>query len=173
MRLLIAKTILQLVLLTVFIFMYAFPAFQRLIKHETIVLKSVENRGGIEAPSITVTAYSPETAMGWRVKPEEPQDAITYNCKTYSDIEHCLDDETFKGPYLIKDTLVGFKRRVSLGATEEIWQSDFTTVYLGRSFTLDPEVKIGPNYVQDQLFVLLDQGYTHTIRVHDKGRLCS
>ena len=86
MRLLIAKTILQLVLLTVFIFMYAFPAFQRLIKHETIVLKSLENRGGIKAPSITVTAYSPETAMGWRMKPEEPQAELRY-VKFFTQIE--------------------------------------------------------------------------------------
>ena len=153
--------------------MYAIPAFQRLTKHETIVLKSVENRGGIEAPSITMTAYSPATAMGWRVKPEEPEDAMTYNCKKYSDVEHCLDAETFEGPDLIKETLIGYDKRGSLCATEEVWQSDFTTVYGGRSYTLDPEIRIGPIYEQDQLFVLLDHAYTHTIRVHDKGRLRS
>ena len=98
---------------------------------------------------------------------------MTYNCKKYSDIEHCLDAETFKGPDLIKDTLIGFKRKFSLGATEEIWHSDFTTVHGGRSYTLDPKEKIGPNYGEDQFIVLLDQAYTYTIRVHDKGRLCS
>ena len=172
--LLLAKTILQLILLNVFIFLYAIPAFQRLIKHETIVLKSEENRGGIEAPSITIVAYSPAGGgWGWRRKPEDPQDAIKANCKNYSDVEHCLDAETFRGPDLIKDTLIGFEKKLSLGTTEEIWQSDFTTVHEGRSYTLDPEIKIGPNYRQDQLFVLLDQAYTHTIRIHDKGRLCS
>ena len=51
-----------------------FLAFQQLIKHETIVLKSLERRGGIKAPSATIVAYSPATGMGWRrrVGPEEP-----------------------------------------------------------------------------------------------------
>ena len=170
-----AKTILQLILLNVFIFMYAIPAFQRLIKRETIVLKSVENRGGIEAPSITIVAFNPETAVSWRSKPqpEDLQESISANCKNYSDVEHCLDAETFRGPDLIKDTLIGFKKKLSLGTTEEIWQSDFTLPFAGRSYTLDPDIKIGPNYSQDQLFVLLDQAYTHTIRIHDKGRLRS
>ena len=173
--LLLAKTVLQLILLNVFIFMYAIPAFQRFIKHETIVLKSVDNREGIEAPSITIVAFNPETAASWRRKPqpEDPQEALTANCKTYSDVEHCLDAETFRGQDLIKDTLIGFKKKLSLGTTAEIWQSDFTQVYAGRSYTLDLEIKIGPNYSQDQLFVLLDQAYTHTIRIHDKGRLRS
>ena len=171
--LLLAKTILQLILLSVFIFMYGIPAFQRLIKRETIVLKSVEKRGGIEAPSITIVGYSPATFMGWRTRPEDPWDAITSNCKNFSDVEHCLEAETFNGPELIKDTLIGFEKKLSLGATEEIWQSDFTAVYGGRSHTLDPERKIGPNYGQDQLFVLLDQAYAHTIMIHDKGRLRS
>ena len=168
-----AKTILQLTLLTVFIFMYGIPAFQRLIKHETIVLKSVENREGFEAPSITIEGYSPVTTIGWRIKTEEPWDAITSNCKNFSDLEHCLEAETFHGPDLIKDTLIGFEKKLSLGATEEIWQSDFTTVIGGRSYTVDPERKIGAKYGQDQLFVLLDQAYAHTIMIHDKGRLRS
>ena len=168
-----AKTVLQLVLLNVFIFMYAIPAFQRFIKRETIVLKSVENREGIEAPSITIVADNSAIEIGWRRELEEPQDAIKANCKNYSDVEHCIDAETLRGPDLIKDTLIGFEKKLSLGTTEEIWQSDFTTVHGGRSYTLDPEIKIGPNYRQDQLFVLLDQAYTHTIRIHDKGRLRS
>ena len=171
--LLLAKTTLQLILLTVFILMYAIPAFQRLIKHETIVLKSVENRGGFEAPSITIEGYSPVTTIGWRIRAEEPWDAITSNCKNFSDVEHCLEAETFDGPDLIKDTLIGFEKKSSLGATKEIWQSDFTAVYGGRTYTLDPERKIGPNYGQDQLFVLLDKSYTHTMMIHDKGRLRS
>ena len=170
MLLLLTKTFLQLILFSVFILMYGIPAFERFIKHETIVLESVENRGGIEAPSITIIAYSPATAMGWRVKPEEPLDAITVNCKNFSDFEQCLDAETFHGCDLIKDTLIGYEARLSLGATDEIWESDFTIVKAGRSYTLNPDIKIGPNYGQDQLFVLLDRAYSHTLMVHDKVR---
>ena len=75
--LLLAKTVLQLVLLNVFIFMYAIPAFQRFIKRETIVLKSVENREGIEAPSITIVADNSAIEIGLSRELEEPKDAIS------------------------------------------------------------------------------------------------
>ena len=76
MRLHLSKTLLQLILFIVFLLMYALPAVQRFLKHETIVLKSLKRTvktivlkrtGGIPAPSVTIAAYSTATKTGWKV----------------------------------------------------------------------------------------------------------
>ena len=91
MMLHLAKALLQLILFSVFIFMYAFPAVERFLKHETILVKSLKRTGGIPAPSITIVAYSPATRIGWKVKPNESfRRTITSHCNNYSDFEHCL-----------------------------------------------------------------------------------
>ena len=175
MMLHLAKALLQLILFSGFIFMYAFPAVERFLKHETILVKSLKRTGGIPAPSITIVAYSPATRIGWKVKPNEAfRRRITSHCSNYSDFERCLYAETFKGSDFIKDTIIGYDKKMSLGATEEIWQSDLTLVHRGRSYTLDPQMgnlhlEMGPNPSSDQLFVLLDHAFTYIIQVHDKN----
>ena len=166
----LAKSLLQLILFIVFISMYAFPAVDRFLKQETIVLKSLKKTQGIPAPSITIVAYSPATRIGWKVKPKESfRRSITSHCKKYSDFEECVDTETFKGFDFIKDTFIGYDKKMSLGATEEIWQSDLTLVHRGKSYTLDPQIRMGPNPSLEQLFVLLDHAFTYIIQVHDKN----
>ena len=51
---------------------------------------------------------------------------------------------------------------------EGAWQQDFTYVRFGRSYTFQPNIRIGPEDDKEQLILLLDNKYIFDIFVHEK-----
>ena len=51
---------------------------------------------------------------------------------------------------------------------EGVWEQDFTYVRFGRSYTFQPNTRIGPEDNKEQLILLLDNKYTYDIFVHEK-----
>ena len=171
---LVAKIILQLSLLTLFILFYGLPAFERFNRKETIVVKLKKNSGGVEAPSITVAARNLETMVGWKVNSSEIKgaprnDLLKPICKHFSNVEQCIDNKTFPASDFIKDILVGFDDKTSLMGGNKVWTSDFTHVIYGKTFTIDPNIKIGPIVGSDQILLLLNQTYVYHVFVHEKN----
>ena len=78
------KVILQVVLFAMFFYMYGLPAWEKLNKQSTIVIKTKEDRNGIQAPSITISARSPVTGSGWKrtVENTKPDDVLLHHAKT-------------------------------------------------------------------------------------------
>ena len=172
---LVVKITLQLSLFTLFILFYGLPAFERFNRKETIVVKLKKNTGrGVEAPSITVAARNLETMVGWKVNSSEIKgvprnDLIKPLCKDFPNVEQCLENKTFPGSDFIKDILVGFDDNTSLMSDDQVWVSDFSLVIYGKTFTINPKIKIGPIVGSDQVLLLLDRTYVYHIFVHEKN----
>ena len=115
--LLLAKLGLQLCLFTAFLYLYGLPALERLDRKRTMVLESRKKTNGIEAPSITIVAQSPETGMGWKVTTDESttaprNDILKIQCKTFRNVEQCLHANSFAKSDFIKDILVGYDSKI-------------------------------------------------------------
>ena len=165
---LVIKLILQLLLFAVFLHMYGLPALNRLNKKSTIVIRTKRNTDGIQAPSFTISVRSHATEMGWKEIRWNGNDTLVHQCKDFPTVEQCLDSLTFNRSEIIKGTLIGYETKLSLMEEEGVWQPDFTHVMFGRSYTLNPKMRIGPEYQKDQLIILLDNGYIYDIFVHEK-----
>ena len=138
--LVVVKLNLQVLLFGIFLYMYGLPAVEKLNKQSTIVIKTRRNTNGIEAPSITISARNRTNLLGWKrksaaIRRTKTNDMIVHQCENFSSVEECLNSETFHRSDIIKDTLVGFERKLSLMDKERIWSSDFTYVRSGRSYT--------------------------------------
>ena len=173
MLVLVVKVTLQIVLFVAFFNFYGLPAFDRLNKKSTIVIKEKQhNTEGIQTPSITISARSLKTGMGWREKHitnAHSNDTIVYQCKDFSTVEECLDSQTYNWTDFIKGTLLGYEKRINLTDDRDIWKTDFTYVRYGRSYTFDPRFRIGPIDDNDQLIILLSKNFSYDIFVHEKN----
>ena len=172
---LVIKLLLQLLLFAVFLHMYGLAALNRLNKKSTIVIKTKRDTDGIQAPSFTISARSHATDMGWKEKHFTDEmrwngnDTLVHLCKDSPTVEECLDSQTFNQREIIKGALIGLTTKLPLEEAEgQLWQPDFTNVWNGRSYTLHPKMRIGPEYHKDQLVILLDDGYMYDIFVHER-----
>ena len=165
---LVIKLILQLFLFAVFLHMYGLGALDRLNKKSTIVIKTRRDTDGIQAPSFTISVRSHVTKMGWKEMRWNGNDTLVHLCKDFPTVEQCLDSQTFNRSEIIKGALIGFETKSSLMEEEGAWQPDFTHVWHGRTYTLHPKMRIGPEYQKDQLIILLDNGYIYDIFIHEK-----
>ena len=166
------KLILQLLLFALFFYMYGLHALERLNKKSTIVIKTGKNTGGIAAPSFTISARSRSTGMGWKEKQitnARSNDTLVHQCKDFETVEQCLDSQTFKQSEIIKGALLGYERKLSLMEDEGVWEEDFTYVRFGRSYTFQPNIRIGPEDDKEQLILLLNNKYIYDIFVHEKN----
>ena len=165
------KVVLQVVLIAMFFYMYGLPAWEKLNKQSTIVIKTKEDTNGIQAPSITISARSTVTKSGWKrtAKNTKPDEILLQQCKNFSSVEECLNSETFPRQSFIADAIRGFNGEVSLMNTRSIWVPDFTYVYSGRSYTFQPKLRIGPDFWRDQIFILLRKGFRYEIFVHEQN----
>ena len=60
------KVVLQVVLFAMFFYMYGLPAWEKLNKQSTILIKTKEDTHGIQAHYITISARSTVTRSGWK-----------------------------------------------------------------------------------------------------------
>ena len=172
--LLLAKLGLQLCLFTAFLYLYGLPALERLDRKRTIVLESRKRTNGIEAPSITIVAQSPETGMGWKVTTDESMaaprnDILKIQCRNFQNVEQCLHANSFAKSDFIKDILVGYDSKISILNDEHLWTSDFTYAKYGWTYSVNPRIKIGPNAGKDQLLLILNCTFIYDIYIHQKN----
>ena len=169
---LVVRLVLQVVLFALYMYMYGLAALERLNKKSTIVIKTRMHTDGIEAPSFTISARSRSTGMGWKEKHilnAHSNDTLVHQCKDFDTVEQCLDSQTFNRSEIIKGALLGYERKLSLMEDEGVWEEDFTYVRFGRSYTFQPNIRIGPEDDKEQLILLLDNKYIYDIFVHEKN----
>ena len=171
MLLMVVKWTLQITLLVLFLQMYGLPAVQKLKRQSTIVIKTTNQTNGIDAPSVTISARDRVSGIGWKKKSsaiKNKNELIVQQCKNFTNIEECLDSETFRWSDFIKDTLLGYETQMPMQNETITWRPDFTQTKFGRAYTFHPNVRIGPNYHKDQIYFLLDKRYTYSIFVHER-----
>ena len=150
----VLKILLQLALFLVFLFDYGLPSIYKYLEKKTIRTQSRKETGGIEAPSITVAGWTPGTNVGWLNESKDivhAEDSLRHQCKGFGDIVKCIRNQTYEQSELIKDIVIGVEDNVSLLTSTNTLVEDFTNVRFGRTYTLNPERRIGPIYEKDEI----------------------
>ena len=167
----VLKILLQLALFLVFLFDYGLPSIYKYLEKKTIRTQSRKETGGIEAPSITVAGWTPGTNVGWLNESKDivhADDSLRHQCKGFGDIVKCIRNQTYEQSELIKDIVMGVEDNVSLLTSTNTLVEDFTNVRFGRTYTLNPERRIGPIYEKDEIILLLDPNLIYSVILHDK-----
>ena len=82
------RPLLQLLLIVVFLYFFGFPAVKRFQEKKVMVVSSVRDTGGIEAPAVTVDPRFASSNKGWKVNSSNELEIIEENCQG-ENIEHC------------------------------------------------------------------------------------
>ena len=165
------KILLEIGLFLIFLFDYGLPSTNKYLDEKTIRIKSREETGGIEAPSITISVINPDIRLGWLNKSQDishHNDTLRLQCLGFSNISECIRRKTYEQADFIKDIIMGYEEKVSLLRTGAELAEDFTNVRSGRTYTLNPDRRIGPDYNKDEMILLLDQNLIYDVFLHDK-----
>ena len=165
------RILLQVGLFLLFLFDYGLPSINKYLDEKTIRIKSREETGGIEAPSITISVIKPDIRLGWLNKSQDishHNDTLRHQCLGFSNISECIRRNTYEQADFIKDIIMGYEEKVSLLRSGAKLTEDFTNVRSGRTYTLNPDRRIGPDYNKDEIILLLDHNLIYDVFLHDK-----
>ena len=165
------RILLQVGLFLLFLVDYGLPSIYKYLDVKTIRIKSRKETGGIEAPSITIAGRNPSTGLGWFNKSVDivhNNDTLRHQCKGIANIAECIRSRTYGQSEFIKDIVIGYEQKVSLLTTENSLLVDFTNVRYGRTYTLNPDRRMGPDYNKDEIILLLDPKLIYSVILHDK-----
>ena len=90
------KLLVQLGLFLLFLFDYGLPSIKKYLEGKTIRIKSREETGGIEAPTITIAVWNKGTGFGWLNKSEDivhHKDSLRHQCKGFDNIVECIRNQ--------------------------------------------------------------------------------
>ena len=164
------RPLLQMTLFAIFLAFFGLPAIERYQAKQVMVVKIRRDTGGIEAPTISIAAWNPQTKNGWRGNTSMTYDLTEANCKDYNrsrSVDQCIEERTYKKEEIIKDVILGYTVKKSLLEQQDIFTEDFSTAWDGMHYSLDLSKRIGPDDSADQLFILLDKKLTYSIALHD------
>ena len=147
------RILVQVVLLTTFLYFFGFPAFARFAKMEVMVVETTKDTRGIPSPAITIAVVN-------QIKNDSCFDKD-------ASIEHCLERDTLKRSEILRRVIIGWTSKKEFNLTQENPREDFTLNYAGRYYTLNLPMKIGPDDHEDQLFLELNTNLTYTVLIHD------
>ena len=128
----------------------------------------MENTEGIKAPAVTICPRNPR--YGWRDVMDMPhKDIIQHQCReSENELADCIESNTFNLSDIVRGATIGYKSRKPL-TDPGLWSVDFEYVKYGRCYTLNYPENIGPDYMTDAIYLLLDLKLNHRIYVHDKN----
>ena len=147
------RILVQVALLTTFLYFFGFPAVARFAKKKVMVVETTTDNRGIPSPAITI-------ALGNQIK--------NNSCfEKDASIEHCLERDTLNRSEVLRRVIIGWRRKKEINLTQENLREDFTSNFAGRYYTLDLPMRIGPDYHEDELFLELNTNQTYTVFIHD------
>ena len=131
--------ILQIILLAIFLHFFGIPAVEKYLKRDVMLVEAREDTDGIFLTAITVSGL---------VDLDVP-------CFSQNLSIGCIEANTRNLSEILKGVLLGFGKREAITLDQNVVSEDFTSVWAGRQYTLNLPFKIGPDYLEDQLFLLL------------------
>ena len=149
-----ARPVLQLILLAIFLFFFGLPAIETFGQKKVIVVEEKRDTNGIPCPAITIAAWT--------------QNAPKHCFRLNQSIDKCVEENSLNSSDLVKGILLGYEVRSSLNLTKEMVTEDSTQSWHGRYFTLNLPLTIGPDDDQDQLYIFLSNiTMEYQLFVHD------
>ena len=124
---------------------------------------------GIEAPAITIQANDNENQANWGWKSDINVTDIVYGkCGQAVNIKECIQNQTYSLSEILSKGELGAVRKMSL-VNPELWTEDFTSAKHGRFYTLKFNEVIGPDYLQDFIFLHFNPTLKYSIWLHDEN----
>ena len=149
----VARILLQVALLVVFLHFFGLPAIARFAKMDVMIVETTKQTSGIPVPAITITV---------------PGQIYGHSCfNGNSSIDACLERISPKQSNLLKSVVLGYRDQKEILITDENIRSDYTDPWTGIYWTLTLPMKIGPDLYKDQLFIGLNTNLTYAVYLHD------
>ena len=160
------NSILQVVLLVLFMIFFGVPSIEKYLDKQTIAISSKEQTNGIEAPAITFVAIKKH---GWKSVDKDFDwssfDMVRHCQKmNFTDVDICQKNDTFGRDDFLKSARLGFYQENSRSLFNEssMWTEDMTLTFNGRHFTLNPAMKISAALIFE-----VDNSFDYLIWIHD------
>ena len=142
------KIALPILLLVIFLAFFGAPAVQKYQRGEVMVVETSRDTDGIQLPSITVVE-------------NKDKDELQGSCYSLNaSVEDCMISKTHSLSHLIKGVVLGLTKRELQNLSKNVVSEDFAVSWVGRVFTIELPLMIGPNYNEHQLYLLLAPNYT-------------
>ena len=170
----VSKTILQLLLFSLFLGFFGIPSYDQYQRKETIIVKSELETTGIEAPAVTLQAT--QDNFGWKSIENgsfwHDFDLYEHCEKINMTIETCVQSDTitlsdFLANVTIEKNFVTDSVLLNLSTSMAYWTQDMSTAAWGKHFTFKPPKSITLN--QDHCMTIsLFKNFTFFVLVHDE-----
>ena len=144
------RLILQIILLAIFLHFFGLPAVEKYLKQDVMIVETRKDTDGIPLPAITISGV---------VNQEVP-------CFSQNLSIGCIEANTQNLSEILNGVLLGYGKKEAIILDQNYVSEDFTSVWAGRQYTLKIPLKIGPDYLEDQFFLLLPPN-TVRIYLHD------
>ena len=165
----ILRLIIQLWLLGLFLHFFGHPAVKRYQEQKVLVVSTRRETKGTQAPALTFVASGKDTKTGWKKKVKGWAGFVQTLCKganTTEIIVSCIEQETYNLSDITERGAIikGYSDKVK----DPNWTEDFSHTYAGRTFTLDPSMKLRPfSWSENKLRIGLKINLNYEIYIHD------
>ena len=144
------RLVLQMILLAIFLHFFGLPAIVKYLKHDVMIVETRVDTDGIFLPAITISGLVDENVP----------------CYSQNLSIDCIEANTYNLSEFLKGVLLGFGKNEAISLDQNVVSEDFTSVKFGRQYTLNLPLKIGPDYLEDQVILLLAPRFVR-IYLHD------
>ena len=172
--LLISKSILQIVLFSLFLAFFGLPSLIQYQRKEIIVLKSESKTDGIEPPAVTLQAK--RNSLGWKTVEKDQFwqsfDLFDHCMEINMTVEDCMKQDSFELEDFLVDAMyigIGINQNYSAPIlfNSSFWKEDMSLSKFGRHFTLKSLKNITQNE-GDCLTFVLSRNFSFSVFIHDE-----
>ena len=149
--LVVAKVVLQIVLLTLFMWYFGVPALNKYHDKKVMIVESRDSRGSIPAPLITFCRRNSILRKTWK-----NGTAVANICTDEENIAECIKSATFDQNETVTKAELGFEAKTLL-SNPSFWTEDFTYTKYGRCYTLDVNENLTTDYKKHQIIFHLSK----------------
>ena len=167
----IARLIIQIVLFGFFLYLFGLPAWRRYQDKKVLVVTSMRDTGGLEAPAVTVVVERNETSTGWKADILRTSSFVERYCKDYiakeQTISDCIEEKTYNLSEILESAHQGIS--FSPKPIDAVWKEEFTHNYPGRQYTLKipGRLRIGTYQLYDIIRLKFQPNLAYRLFVHD------
>ena len=165
-----AKFLLQILLFGLFLYFFGIPAVERYQEKKVLVVKSVRDTGGLEAPAVTIIVKRNTTHTGWKKPDLYVSNFVQNSCGTKKrknqTITACIEKRTFDRSEICTAVNIGVGRYSR--PANVAWTEDFAHSYNGRQYTfnIDKKLRMGKP-IQDFLRIRFKSNLEYVLYFHD------
>ena len=173
---LVSKSVLQIILFSLFLAFFGVPSLLQYQREEIIVLKSELKQGeGIEPPAVTLEAT--RETLGWKTVDKEQFwktfDLFNHCQALNKTVEDCIKEDSFAlEDFLVEAKYIGvngnYNPPITFNSSDpSLWKEELSLAGYGRHFTFKSLKNITQNE-EDCLAFTFAKNFSYAVFVHDE-----